>query len=250
MTQAIPDESKQSSTPSAADRSPPEIPPGGLAARTPYPDFDVVAPDKWRLDWDEPTRRLVLDRVRTLPPFRFFEPGEVTCLEAVCDRLFPQEERPPELRIPIARWIDHRLHHDEGEGYRYAGMPSDQEAYRLGLRGIQETARALFEQPFEELGGVEQDMVLWRVSTGSPPGAAWQNLPAQRFFGLLMDDAITEYYAHPMAWAEIGFSGPSSPRGHIRLMPGMRDPWEARKIGEYSSVQIVRHALERKESES
>jgi hypothetical protein len=67
---------------------------------------------------------------------------------------------------------------------------------------------------------------------------------------LLMDDAITEYYAHPMAWAEIGFSGPSSPRGHIRLMPGMRDPWEARKIGEYSSVQIVRHALERKESES
>jgi hypothetical protein len=249
MTQRLPKQRKKRGAASAPDTPPPGIPLGGLAAHTPYPDFDVVTPEKWRLDWDEPTRRLVLERVHTLPPYLYFTPEEIACLEAICDRLLPQDDRPSELRIPVARWIDDRLFRGEGEGYRYGGMPSDQEAYRLGLRGIEETAHALFEQPFEELEGVEQDMVLWRVSEGNPPGATWDSLPAHRFFGLLLDDAITEYYSHPMAWAEIGFSGPSSPRGHIRLAPGMRDPWEAQKVGAYSSVEIVRHALGRKESE-
>jgi hypothetical protein len=244
MTQQISPERKKRLVASAPEQPPPAIPRGGHAAHTPYPDYDVVAPDKWRLDWDEPTRQLVLERVLNVPSYRFFTAEEAACLEAVCDRLFPQEDRPPELRIPIAPWIDDRLHRDEGDGYRYAGMPSDQEAYRRGLRGIQETAELLFDQPFDALRGAQQDEVLWRISAGSPPGVMWETLPVDRFFGLLVDDAITEYYAHPTAWAEIGFSGPSSPRGHIRLAPGMRDPWEAEETGERSSVEIVRRALE------
>ena len=35
------------------------------------------------------------------------------------------------------------------------------------------------------------------------------------------------YYAHPTAWSEIGFGGPASPRGYVRMNFDRRDPWEA-----------------------
>ena len=35
------------------------------------------------------------------------------------------------------------------------------------------------------------------------------------------------YYAHPTAWNEIGFGGPASPRGYVRMGFDRRDPWEA-----------------------
>ena len=62
------------------------------------------------------------------------------------------------------------------------------------------------------------------------------------FFQRFMSDVITNYYAHPSAWAEIGFSGPASPRGHIRLRLNFRDPWEARERQPHSSVEIVRRS--------
>jgi hypothetical protein len=35
------------------------------------------------------------------------------------------------------------------------------------------------------------------------------------------------YYAHPQAWDEIGFGGPASPRGYVRMGFNRYDPWEA-----------------------
>ena len=56
--------------------------------------------------------------------------------------------------------------------------------------------------------------------------------------------------ADAAAWAEIGFNGPSSPRGHIRLGLGKRDPWEAEEQNECSSVDIVRRNLGKGSQES
>jgi hypothetical protein len=203
-------------------------PPAGGGGRTPYPDYDVMAPDKWAHDWDEKTRRLVLDRIRNVPARAFFSEAEFAMLEAICRRLLPQDDRPAELRIPIAPYIDQRLAQGAGNGYRYEDMPWDDEAYRRGLAGIDEASRAMFdEKGFTHLGDVQQDEVLAAIEDGDPPGETWQQLPAQRFFKQLMQDAVEVYYAHPAAWNEIGFQGPASPRGHVRLALGKRDPWEA-----------------------
>jgi hypothetical protein len=204
----------------------------------------VASRDKWALDWDEKTRRLVQDRLRNVPPYRFFSPAEADLLTALCARALPQDDRPPDARVPIAPWIDERLHRGKGDGYRYADMPDDGEAYRRGLQGIDETATLLFHAPFVRLDAERQDAVLRRVAGGTPPGAAWDHLPAKRFLQELMSDVISNYYAHPAAWAEIGFNGPASPRGHIRLALGKRDPWEARERRPRSSVELVRRALE------
>ncbi len=40
-------------------------------------------------------------------------------------------------------------------------------------------------------------------------------------------DICGAYYSHPFAWNEIGFGGPASPRGYVRMDFNRRDPWEA-----------------------
>ena len=222
------------------------IPKGGGTAESPYPDFDVAAPDKWALDWDEKTRRVVRERVEQVPRYRFFSVDEARTMEAICARILPQDDRPPAERVPLAPWIDERLYEGTGDGYRYEDMPDDRDAYRLALRGCDESARRLHRRTFAELGPGEQDDVLTRVAAGEAPGGSWAHLAGKRFFQELAGEIVATYYAHPTAWAEIGFSGPASPRGHIRLDLGRHDPWEATERRPQSSVEIVRRAIERK----
>jgi hypothetical protein len=218
------------------------VPPGGDTAQTPYPDFDITNSDKWNLDWDEKTRRLVIDRLEHVPLYRFFSAEEAKLLEALCDCALPQNDRPAAKRVPIAPWIDERLYHDEGSGYRYENMPDDRKAYHMGVQGFDETAHHLFDAAFTDLPHAEQEEVMRQVAEGSPPGETWEQLSAALFFPLFMSDVITNYYAHPFAWAEIGFNGPASPRGHIRLRLDRHDPWEATEHQPRSSVEIVRRS--------
>jgi hypothetical protein len=53
---------------------------------------------------------------------------------------------------------------------------------------------------------------------------------------VLLRDIVEIYYAHPSAWSEIGFGGPASPRGYLRLGTNRRDSWEAEE-GESRIVQ-------------
>ena len=74
-----------------------------------------------------------------------------------------------------------------------------------------------------------------RLESGSPgrgeaPGAAWERLTPARFFRDVLSISVDKIsFAHPLAWNEIGYGGPSSPRGHVRKWEGGVDPWEARE---------------------
>lgn len=193
------------------EQPPLRVPAGGGALNTSYPDYDVASEDKWRYDWDEKTRRLVLERVHNVPPYRFFDEAEARLLEALCERALPQPDRQASDKVPIAPRIDERLHKGEGQGYRYDSMPDDGTAYRHGLQGVDQAARDLFGESFARLAPHQQDRVMERVAQGEAPGEVWQRLPAKRFFSMLVNDVITNYYAHPRAWAEIGFNGLASP---------------------------------------
>jgi hypothetical protein len=220
-----------------------DIPAGGGAADTPYPDYDVARKDKWALDWDDKTKRLIHDRLENVPPYRFFDAKEVAILEALIARVMPQEDRVPEQRIPIGAWIDERLDRGEGAGYRYETMPDDRTAYRLALNGVEQAAFILHNAAFVDLSHADQAALIQQFADGTIPGSAWTDIPAQTFFQQFMGEVITNYYAHPAAWAEIGFNGPASPRGHIRVWLGGRDPWEAQEKHPRSSVEIVRRHL-------
>jgi hypothetical protein len=196
--------------------------------RSRYPDYDVL--DKWvSADWDDQTREVVRRRLEDVPAIRFLTPEQVRLLEAACERIVPGCERGQ--RVPIVPWIDEKLFHDWRDGYRYDGVPPLREAWRLGLAGIDESARLLHgDRPFTELTPDDQDDVLRRIARGEGPGATWGRLSPIRFFrDVLCLTVVKIYYAHPRAWSEIGYSGPSSPRGHVRNWMGGVDPWDAKE---------------------
>jgi hypothetical protein len=50
--------------------------------------------------------------------------------------------------------------------------------------------------------------------------------PAVFFRRRLLPDIVHAYWSHPTAWSEMGWGGPASPRGYVRMDYDRRDPWE------------------------
>jgi hypothetical protein len=190
-----------------------------------YPGFSTLGQKDF---WDAATRAVVLKRVEDPPPIRFFSAEEAQLLEAVCARVLPQDDRDAAHQVPLINGIDQRLYENRTDGYRYEPMPEDREAYRLGLQGIEAVAQHLCGQSFIALGSLDQDRVLKSLHDGKPEGGQeiWDRMPVHRFWMLLVQDVVEQYYAHPYAWDEIGFGGPAYPRAYMRLERGQPEPWE------------------------
>ena len=199
---------------------------GPMAQPGYYPGFSTLRQQKF---WDAKTREVILDRVNNVPEMRYFNAEEGCLLKAICDHILPQDDRDEAHKIPIAPQIDKRLHEDLHDGYRYEGMPPDREAFRLGLRAIEELAQHQHGHGFLDIGAREQDEILRSIHDGKPSAAheIWQQMPIQRFWMLLVADCADAYYSHPWAWDEIGFGGPAYPRAYMRLERGEAEPWES-----------------------
>lgn len=204
--------------------------------KTPYPDFDAL--HEWE-HWDEKTQAVIRKRLEEIPRITFFSHDEVLLLQAVVDRILPQPDRPLEQRIPIVPFIDEMLTKDDTEGFRESDMPWHQEMWKLGLQGINETSQAIFSRAFTLLSENEQNQILKAIQDGNPTGQTWQRLPSAKFFRQLVEQIASIYYAHPAAWNEIGWTGPASPRGYVRLGYGMGDPWDSVEKEPSSSVAII-----------
>jgi hypothetical protein len=191
-----------------------------------YPGFRTLDQQKF---WDAKTREVILDRVQNVPPIRFFTADEAKLLEMICAHVIPQDDRDATHKIPIVPWIDKRLNDNRHDGYRFADMPPDGDAFRLGLRAIEEIARHLHRREFTSLDLIQQDMILKSLHDSRPQAGyeVWERMPVHRFWIMLVQDCIEAYYAHPWAWDEIGFGGPAYPRGYIRLENGQPEPWES-----------------------
>lgn len=190
-----------------------------------YPGYDVMA-KRGTASWNDKTRRVIDERLALPRTPRFFEPLEWRTLEAICARITPQQaDRAP---VPVASMIEAPLLADQGDGYRNARLPPAPECWRRGLRALDAEARAAHGVAFAELGAGQQDTLLTAAQAGALKDPAWGDIPCALFFSdRLLGDIVGAYYAHPAAWSEIGFGGPASPRGYVRLDIGRRDPWEA-----------------------
>src|SRR5690242_17150892 len=192
--------------------------------RSRYPGYDVLAKAA-SPDWDEQTWQVVQERIAGDPAARFLSDDEVETLEAVVERIIPQSDRTREQRVPIVPWIDAKLFHDRRDGYRYEDMPPQREAWQLAIEGFDQAARAHYGRSFRELDAPQQDEVLRTIESGDAQGLAWSRMSSALFFrSVLCATVVKAYYSHPTAWNEIGYSGPSSPRGHVRIWIGGVDP--------------------------
>ena len=207
-----------------------------------YPGYDVLR-KRNSPSWDDKTRDVIDQRLAlNAEQHRFFNDLEWQTLKALCARIIPQpaERREP---APLAAMIDKKVL-SGGDGYRDARLPPMSDAWRQGLAALEAEARAHFDRSFHLLGGKEQDTLLHKVQQGNVVTSQWRDLKAELFFvKRVLHDIASAYYAHPSAWNEIGFGGPASPRGYVRMDFDRRDPWEA------SEAKAGREQSARRENE-
>jgi hypothetical protein len=183
-----------------------------------FPGSDTIA--QWR-HWDPATAGSVLARLGPPQPIRYFTPDEHATADALCARLLALE---PDCPVPVVAMIDARLAEQETDGWHYADMPEDGQAWRLSLAGLKAAAVERFQSPFAQLPADQQETLVGRVrELGAEP---WHELPAAHVWSLWTRYACTAFYGHPYAWNEIGFPGPAYPRGYKNLGVDAREPYE------------------------
>jgi hypothetical protein len=185
-----------------------------------FPGFDVLgqAPR-----WDQVTQDLIEARVRTSRPATFFSAAERAGATALLNDLTGQEGDTP---VPVARMVEARLAAGETDGWRYDDMPEDGQAWRDTLGYLDADARARCGTSFAEAAEAGRHRLIQAVQDlGSKD---WHGLPAGHVWSLWTRYACTALYAHPAAWAEIGFPGPAYPRGYKNLGVDKLEPFEVR----------------------
>jgi Gluconate 2-dehydrogenase subunit 3 len=194
-------------------------PPGDWDGR--FPGFDAAAQARY---WDPVTADAVLSRLQPPQELRFFTPAEEATAVALCDRLLGQDQAGP--AIPVVAMIDVRLAAMQTDGWRYADMPEDGQAWRDTLRYLDADAQAKFSCALAQCPPDDQRAVIQAVQDlGS---GDWHGLNAAHVWSLWTRYACTAFYSHPQAWNEIGFPGPAYPRGYKHAGLGAREPFEVR----------------------
>ena len=96
--------------------------------------------------------------------------------------------------------VDTKLKANEGDGYRDARRPRQDEAWRRGLCAVEAEAQARYGASgarFHELDGARQDAILTDLHEDRPRSDAWGDMSPKLFFEtLLPHDIVDAYYAH------------------------------------------------------
>ena len=205
-----------------------------------YPGYDVMN-KRLTVSWNEQTRRVVERRLSVSDEPRFFTRWEFETVRAIAARIVPQQD----TSVPVAALVDSKLSQGKSDGYRLASMPREGEAWRAGLKAIDAESVAAHRSPFTGLSPDQQDGLLRAIESGEAVAPEWGTMKSSDFFKKRMArDLVLAYYAHPAAWSEIGWGGPASPRGYVRLDFNDRDPWEAAEAkaeDDGSALRINRH---------
>lgn len=203
-----------------------------------YPGYDVLS-KRLGASWNEQTRRVISRRLAIGAEPHFFTTEEFQTVISIAARIVPQPTaRPP---IPVAALVDEKLARGASDGYRVAGMPREGDAWRLGLKALDAESRSAYGKRFHDLAEGLQNSLLARMQRGELKSPEWASMSPKDFFKKRMaHDLVFAYYAHPSAWSEIGWGGPASPRGYVRLDFNERDPWEAAETDPLDDAAVRR----------
>ena len=202
-----------------------------------FPGYDVLA-KRDTPSWDERTRRVIDARLATPRAPRFFTEAEWAIADALTKRILPVDDG----AVPLVALLDAKLLTDHGDGFRDADMPYMREAWQRGLAALEADAKAQHDgRSFATLSDAEQDAMLERMQVGQAPADHWAGIDPHKFFTRrVLVDVPALFYCQPAAWNEIGFGGPASPRGYVRLEGDRHDPWEAAEATPGSEAQAER----------
>ncbi len=123
---------------------------------------------------------------------------QLETLRALVDRVIPQHG------IDLAARIDTQLAGGEGDGWRFAALPVDADAYRAGL----DTLDTLANRAFAKLAGEDRDALLHTIEAADW-SAKTPLTPEQMtlWFEDVRADAVRLWLAHPATMARVGYDG-------------------------------------------
>ncbi len=191
----------------------------------PFPAYDVLA-KRDTPSWNEQTREVVDRRLALTIAEGVLSDTQLATLRAIAARMCPDPpERPATTTLAM---VMHKIAEDEGDGHRPECLPRTAECWHRGLDAIEAEARLRTSRGFAQLDADQADEILRAVESGEVRAELWQDLPADLFWKWrLLPDLVSAHWAQPSLWSAMGFGGPASPRGYVRLSENRRDPWEA-----------------------
>lgn len=191
----------------------------------PFPTYDVLA-KRDTPSWNNKTRDVVDRRLALAIADDVLSDTQLATLRAIASRICPDPPgRPATTTLAM---VVHKITEDQGHGHRPDCLPRTAECWRRGLDAIEAEGRLRTSRGFAQLDADQADEILRAVESGEVRAELWQDLPAELFWKWrLLPDLVAAHWAQPSLWSAMGFGGPASPRGYVRLSENRRDPWEA-----------------------
>ena len=178
-------------------------------SHVPAPYLNFIAGERL----SEPTRKVIESRLNPPAiPAGVLTGEQIKTLRAMLTRILPQET------VDVTPYVLERLAKNKGDGWRYAVLPVDLEAYREGLD-------RLAEKGFAEMEAAAQDAALTEL-------ASKKGSPDARWFEEVRGDATTAYVSHPATMARLGYSGigvggaETKYQGFVTIGLNEREEWE------------------------
>ena len=164
------------------------------------------------------TREVLEERLAGPAATDVLTSAQMSTLRALCARVVPQS-----MGLDLAGTIAARLATGKGDGWRYAVLGEDLEAYRAGLD-------ALAALGFDGMSDEAKDAAI--EALGAVKGSA-----DARWFEEVRGDATTAYISHPAAYARLGYSGigvggaKTVHQGFVEIAMGEVEAWEPKPEG-------------------
>ncbi|KQT47429.1 hypothetical protein ASG43_09930 [Aureimonas sp. Leaf454] len=188
-------------------------------------------------------RAALLERAEPLDPAtrpRSLDARHLDVLRAALDSVIPQG---PGASIDLAARLDTMMAEATGNGWRYEALPSDPDAYRVGLETLDDLALEREGRGLADLPRPARDALLQAIADGAAgmDGRSDRFTAAQMvlWFEELRSDAVRHYVAHPATMARIGYSGIANGgaggaafTGFSAVGIGRREDWEPRALVE------------------
>ena len=199
-----------------------------------FPGYDVLA-KRDTPSWNAKTREVIAERLAMAERTDALTDRRRATLRAAIDRITPQPEGRPTVNV-LALLLE-KIAKDMSDGHRHHQLPPIRASYERGLDGLEAEAQARHGMSFHLLESGAADRLLGAIERGDARTDAWGDMPPAIFWGWrLLPDVVSSYYAYPSAWSAMGFGGPASPRGYVRLDGDKRDPWEAAEAGDGAPI--------------
>lgn len=190
-----------------------------------YSSYDVLT-KRDSLSWNAVSRAAIDRRLALRVQPGVLSGTQLATLRRLVARVCPDlPGRPPTTTVAM---VVQRIAGDASDGHRHAGLPRFAECWRRALDGLEDEARLVASSAFAASNDAQADHLLRALAQGKVTATVWSDLPPTLVWNWrLLPDLVAAHWAQPALWSAMGFGGPASPRGYVRLGLNRRDPWEA-----------------------